>query len=146
MLGFTNETDKRAFLEKFASTEEGNEDLLRFAAYQALFHGLYETSAQLLEKIRIYDRREFLAVAIAHTKLENWDKAEEVVQTMTTHDWPYISDADYLLLYQTLEAISSNRPLRNIPDSYVNELRQKVKVDSGSFGQSEIDLGLLCPE
>lgn len=145
MLSYSRQSDRAAFLQEFAASGTGNEMQLRFAAYQALSLGLVQVSADLLERIEIWEHREFLAAAMAYTLLKDWSKAEEVIDSMTIVLWPHITRNDTVLLYRVLETIRRNRPLTIIPESFVEDLKGRANAPGvDSVSNLELDLALLC--
>jgi hypothetical protein len=144
MNSFAQQSDQAKFLEDFAASATGNEMQVRFAAYHALSVGLPQTSADLFERIEIWDHREFLAAAMAHAGLKDWDKAEEIIDWLTMVQWPYVTDNDRILLYRILETIRRNQELSRVQDNYVDDLEDSINAMGVSASRLELEFGLLC--
>jgi hypothetical protein len=145
MYSYSQQSAPATFLQQFAASASGNEIQLRFAAYQALSLGLFQVSADLLERIEVWDLREFLSAAMAHAQLGHWEKAEEIIDSLTMIRWPHVTWNDTVLLYRTLETIRQTRPLSKIRDSYVDDLKQQVEAMGRFPSDLSLDLALLCP-
>ena len=144
MMAFAQQSDRVAFLRQFAALETGNEIQLRFAAYQALSLGLNQVAADLLERIEVWDQREFLAAAMANVQLEQWRHAEEILDWLRAVQWPHVTRNDLVLRYRILETISRNHPLERVPASYLDELREQVTSMGVSASDLDLDYSLLC--
>jgi hypothetical protein len=144
MLSYARQSDHTEFLRQFASLGMGNEMQLRFAAYRALSLGLNQVAADLLERIEVWDHREYLSAAMANVQLENWRKAEEILDWLRSVKWPYVTGNDLVLRYRILETISQNHPLERVPASYLGELREQVTSMGWSADDLDLDYSLLC--
>jgi hypothetical protein len=149
LLGFMHEYagryDRTTFLEQFAASGAGNEMQIRFAAYQALSFKLFDTAAQLFESIEIWEQREFLAAAMAYVELGNHAKAEEVIDEMTIVLWPHVTTQDTVLLYRILQKVREESSLALIPESFIQDLEEKIKLDGHDDVIPRLDYSLLCP-
>jgi hypothetical protein len=144
MYSYSLQSDRVTFLQQFAASSTGNEMQLRFAAYQALSLGLFQVSADLLERIEVWDHREYLSAAMANAQLGHWEKAGEIIDWLTMIYWPHVTRNDTVLLYRILETIRQNRSLRKISDSYVDDLKVKVEAMGRSVSDLNLDVALLC--
>ena len=117
---------------------------LRFAGYQALSLGQFQVAVDLLERIEIWEHREFLAAATAYVYLEDWYNAEETINSMTNVIWPHINWEDSVLLYRLLETMRQKNGLSSIPDEFVDDLKNKIEMNGESSRNLELDPALLC--
>jgi hypothetical protein len=77
-------------------------------------------------------------------QLENWRKAEEILDWLRSVKWPYVTGNDLVLRYRILETISQNHPLERVPASYLGELREQVTSMGWSADDLDLDYSLLC--
>jgi hypothetical protein len=146
MLSYFLATDREGFLRDFDSSPSPTELQLRFAGYQSLSLGLYEESVNFFEAIEVWDQREFLAVALAYSRLGLWEKAEETIDHLTMVLWPHVTAQDMLLLYRILETIRREQGLQRVEGSYLDELRGQLEDSGRSTAELDLDPSLLCTE
>ena len=132
-------------MRKFEESSAQDVHQLRFAAYQALSQGAYQESANLFEKIAVWDHREFLSAAIANLKLQNWQRAESIIDSLSMIHWPYVTGNDVILQYRILETLRQNSELQLIPDNYLDGLKEQVETLGESTEMLDLQLALLCP-
>jgi hypothetical protein len=144
IFSYSTQADKEAYLDSVESSSLRNIHQLRFAAYQALSLGMYQLSADLFERIKIWDHREFLSAAMANVGTNNWRKAEEIMDHLTMIRWPYVTANDIVLQYRILETIRRKNSLETIPISHVDQLKEQVELLGESPESLGLDMGLLC--
>ena len=136
--------DRVSFLSDLKDVHEWNDQMLRFAAYQALAHGLNDTAWEIFARIRAPEFADFLAVALSRIEQKEWRTAEHALDTLTRSKWAAVKRGELEILSQLLVQIRRNDGLELFDDAYLEGLAAQFSGSVHSGAKPSVSS--FCPD
>ena len=118
--------------------------ILKFAAYQALSHGMYRESIDLFNRFVSLDLGDHLAIAGALGSLGDWQGVERLLNDATRVAWPHVTPGQNVLLYRALLQVRQNKGFEYFTDEYLEKLRSIVIEQGDDPEITGFEFGRLC--
>ncbi len=145
MLDYSHSDDKMVFLNSLEVNDEWSSLKLRFAAYQALAANLNSLAYDLFMEIAEPEFSDRLAVAVAQTRMGEWEKGEQNLDELTRKSASFKA-SELRILHDLLVQIRQNFKLQYFDDAYIERIGKESGPDSGDAVVEIPDIRAFCPE
>ncbi len=146
VMDFTNATDKVSFFGALKDLEELSEFEARFVGYQALKMDMNQFAYDRFDGIEKKEVSDFLAAALAKTKMSDWRTAEQILDTATKTTWPRLIYSNLFALQTLLSHIRDNSGLTIMDEDYLDRLSAQLGTRSNQKSSMDLDIKLFCPD
>jgi hypothetical protein len=117
---------------------------LRFLAYQALYNDLNYLAYELLDRIPNKSFSDYIAAALAMSRLGEWGGAEHTLDLGTRSTASY-SPAEIRVLFQLLNSIKKNATLNLFAESYLQQIKMSLDSSFDNIPSGLPELQDFCP-
>ena len=145
MIDYSNSPDKGSFLSKQVLDEDWPDYQLRFTAYQALRENLDSLAYDLFLKPTDSDFGDHLGAAVAQARLEQWKRAEQILDNVTRKQ-ATVKPSEIKILHDLLLQIRQNSKLELFDNEYIERIAKDLNPENQSDIASMPDVSDFCPE